>query len=73
MKGIGTRLVELTKVRAKDNGYGILSLIAFADNSPALALYKVLGFRVVQEINLKGNDFIPHHDGCLLLKCDIAT
>jgi ribosomal protein S18 acetylase RimI-like enzyme len=73
MKGIGTRLVELTKERAKDNGYGILSLIAFADNSPALALYKVLGFRVVQEINLEGNEFIPHHDGCLLLKCDIAT
>ena len=73
MKGIGTRLVELTKERAKDNGYGILSLIVFADNSPALALYKVLGFRVVKEINLEGNEFILHQDGCLLLKCDIAT
>ena len=67
-KGIGTRLIELTKERAKDQGYGILSLIAFADNTPALALYKVHGFQVVQEINLEGNEFIPHHEGCLLLK-----
>lgn len=73
MKGIGTRLVELTKERAKDNGYGIISLIAFADNSPALALYKVLGFRTVEKINLEGNEFIAHQDGCLLLKCNIAT
>lgn len=72
-KGIGTRLIELTKERAKHNGYGILSLIAFADNLPALALYKVHGFRVVKEINLEGNEFIPHHDGCLLLKSSIAT
>ena len=72
-KGIGTRLIELTKEKAKDNGYGILSLIAFADNVPALALYEVRGFRVVQEIKLEGNELIPHHDGCLLLKSDIAT
>jgi ribosomal protein S18 acetylase RimI-like enzyme len=70
-KGIGTMLIELTKERAKDHGYGILSLIAFADNSPALALYKVHGFQVVQEINLEGNEFIPHHEGCLLLKSNI--
>ena len=70
--GIGKRLVELTKEKAKENGYESLSLIAFADNSPALGLYKVLGFHVVQEVNLKGNEFIPHRDGCLLLKCDLA-
>jgi ribosomal protein S18 acetylase RimI-like enzyme len=70
-KGIGTKLIELTKERAKDNGYGIISLIAFADNSPALALYKVHGFQVVQEIDLEGNDYIPHHEGCLLLKSNI--
>jgi ribosomal protein S18 acetylase RimI-like enzyme len=70
-KGIGTRLIELTKEIAKDHGYGILSLIAFADNSPALALYKVHGFQVVQKINLEENDYIPHHEGCLLLKSNI--
>jgi ribosomal protein S18 acetylase RimI-like enzyme len=70
-KGIGTRLIELTKERAKNQGYGILSLIAFADNSPALALYEAHSFQVAQEINLEGNEFIPHHEGCLLLKSNI--
>lgn len=72
-KGIGTRLIELTMEKAKENGCGIISLIVFADNSTALALYKDLGFRVVKEIDLKGNEFIPHQDGCLLLKCDIVS
>ena len=66
-------LIELTKEKAKDHGYRIISIIAFADNSPALALYKVHGFQSVKKINLEGNKFIPHHEGCLLLKCDIAT
>jgi len=72
-KGIGTRLIELTIEKAKENGYGIISLIVFADNSTALALYKDLGFRKVKKIKLAGNEFIPHQDGCLLLKCDIAS
>ena len=69
--GIGRRLVDLTKERAKDNEYAILSLIAFADNSPALGLYKRVGFRVAKKVDLAGNAFIPHQDGCLLLRCDI--
>jgi ribosomal protein S18 acetylase RimI-like enzyme len=72
-RGIGKMLVELTKEKAKENGYEFLSLIAFADNSPALGLYKALGFHVVQEVNLEGNEFIPHYDGCLLLKCDLTV
>ena len=72
-KGIGTRLVELTKDKAKENGYEILSLIAFADNSTALGLYKALGFHVVQKVHLEGNEFIPHQEGCLLLKCDLSA
>ena len=71
-KGIGKRLVELTQKKAKENGYEVLSLIAFADNSPALGLYKDLGFRVVKEVNLAGNAFIPHQEGCLLLKCSFS-
>jgi ribosomal protein S18 acetylase RimI-like enzyme len=70
-KGIGTNLVNLTKDRARDKGFSILSLTAFTDNSLALALYKVLGFRVVKQFDLDGNEFIPHQGGCLLLECDI--
>ncbi len=70
-KGIGKRLIGLAIERAKANGYGMLSLIAFADNEPAFGLYRKFGFQVVKRIDLKGNEYIPHHDGCLLLKCDL--
>ncbi len=72
-KGIGKRLVELTQKKAKENGYEVLSLIAFADNAPALGLYNDLGFQLVKEVNLEGNEFIAHQDGCLLLRCDFTS
>jgi ribosomal protein S18 acetylase RimI-like enzyme len=72
-QGIGTKLVELTKEKTRKNGYEMLSLIVFADNAPALALYKSLGFEAVQEIRLEGNEFIPHQGGCVLLRCKAAT
>jgi ribosomal protein S18 acetylase RimI-like enzyme len=72
-QGIATRLIELTQERAKDNEYDMLSLIAFKDNAPALALYKALGFRVKADIHLAGYAFIPHQDGCLLLTCKVAV
>jgi len=72
-QGIGTRLVELTKEMAQKKRYALISLIVFADNSPALALYKFLGFEAVQEIKLEGNEFIPHLGGCVLLRCKATT
>ncbi|MGD8522599.1 MAG: GNAT family N-acetyltransferase [Desulfobacterales bacterium] len=72
-QGIGTRLVELTKEMAQKNGYELISLIVFADNAAALALYKFLGFEAVQEIKLEGNEFIPHRGGCVLLRCKATT
>ena len=71
-KGIGTRLVELTKEKAIENGYKLLSLIVFADNTPALALYEALGFEAVKKVELDGNEFIPHKDGCFLLRYDFS-
>jgi ribosomal protein S18 acetylase RimI-like enzyme len=66
-QGIGTRLVELTRDRAKDNGYQMCSLIVFRDNTPAVALYEALGFCQVAHIHLAANDYIPHADGCALM------
>lgn len=70
-QGVGSKLIELTKEKAKQNGYDVLSLIVFADNLPAIALYNLQGFEVVKKVELAGNDLIPHYDGCLLMKCDI--
>ena len=72
-RGIGTRLIELTQERAKENGYRMLSLIAFRDNAPALALYEALGFRQGAHIPLAANAYIAHTDGCVLLTCQMSS
>ena len=72
-RGIGEKLISLTKGKAVENGYNALSLIVFADNALAIPLYEHTGFKVVQKVELRGNDFIKHNDGCLLMKCEIST
>ena len=70
-RGIGSRLIELTKEIAKQAGYTVLSLIVFADNIAAQRLYRRNGFDVVKNIELKPHALIPHEGGCLLMKSDI--
>jgi ribosomal protein S18 acetylase RimI-like enzyme len=72
-RGIGEKLISLTKERAIENGYNALSLIVFADNKLAIPVYEHTGFEVVQKVELRGNEFINHEDGCLLLKFEITT
>jgi ribosomal protein S18 acetylase RimI-like enzyme len=72
-QGIGLQLIKLTQERAINKGYKMISLIAFKDNLPALALYEGLGFRVIADVNLAGNAFIPHAGGCSLLTCPISA
>lgn len=72
-RGIGKKLISLTKETAIENGYNVLSLIVFADNALAMPVYQHNGFEVVQRVELRGNEFIKHEGGCLLMKCEIAT
>ena len=69
--GIGEKLIYLTKEKAIENGYNALSLIVFADNSLAIPVYKRTGFEIIQKVELRGNEFIKHNGGCLLMKCEI--
>ena len=71
--GIGEKLISLTKEKAVVNGFNALSLIVFSDNALAIPVYKRTGFEIVQKVELKGNEFIKHEDGCLLMKCEITT
>jgi len=71
--GIGKKLISLTKEKAVENGYNALRLIVFADNALAIPVYERTGFEVVHKVELKGNEFIKHNDGCLLMKCEITT
>jgi ribosomal protein S18 acetylase RimI-like enzyme len=70
-QGIGRGLIEAVQSRALAQGYRQLSLIVFADNNPALALYTALGFRVVRRVPLGANDDIPYQGGCLLMVSDL--
>ena len=72
-RGIGDKLISLTKEKAVENGYNALSLIVFADNALAIPVYKRTGFEIVQKVELRGNELIKHEDGCLLMKCEITT
>ena len=72
-RGIGEKLISLSKEMAILNGYNALSLIVFADNALAIPVYERTGFEVVQQVELRGNDFIKHEDGCLLMKYEIST
>ena len=72
-RGIGMALISLTKEMAVENGFNSLSLIVFSDNTLAIPLYEGTGFEVVQKVELQGNQFIKHKDGCLLMKCEVTA
>jgi ribosomal protein S18 acetylase RimI-like enzyme len=70
--GIGQKLITLTMEKAVKNGFTNLSLIVFADNTLAIPVYERFGFKVVQKIDLRSNNYIQHADGCLLMTCKIT-
>lgn len=72
-RGIGEKLISLVKEKALKNGCPTLSLIVFADNTLAIPVYERNGFKAVQRIELRGNDYIKHEEGCFLMKCEIST
>ncbi|MGD9157423.1 MAG: GNAT family N-acetyltransferase [Desulfobacteraceae bacterium] len=72
-RGIGEKLISLTKEKAIENEFNILSLIVFEDNSSAIQVYKKTGFDIVGEVELRSNKFIKHNTGCFLMKCEITT
>ncbi len=67
-RGIGAELILRTIRKAKQEGFGTLSLIVFADNERALGLYKKIGFTTVKRIKLEAHPLIPHDGGCLLMR-----
>jgi len=72
-QGIGEKLISLTKEKAVENGCRALSLITFADNDLAIPFYKRTGFEIVEKVELRGNEFIKHEGGCLLMNCEFIT
>jgi ribosomal protein S18 acetylase RimI-like enzyme len=71
-RGVGEKLILLTRDRAVENGCAVLSLSAFADNPSAISLYQRIGFERVRKVELERNDFIPHDGGCWLMRWAFA-
>ena len=69
--GIGSELISLTKKKAKQAGFKVLSLMVFADNAEALSVYHRNGFEVFAPVELNSHEQIPHEGGCLLMKSNI--
>ena len=70
-RGIGSRLIELTKSKAREEGYDSLSVLVFKDNINAQNVYKKNGFSVIDRIELSSHELMPHKGGCLLMKAVI--
>jgi GNAT superfamily N-acetyltransferase len=68
---IGGKLISLTKKKAKQGGFKVVSLIVFADNTQALSVYRRNGFEVLVPVQLNSHEQIPHEGGCLLMKSSI--
>jgi ribosomal protein S18 acetylase RimI-like enzyme len=72
-KGVGQRLIELTKDEAIERGCDVMSLIVFADNGSAIRLYERTGFAVSRAIEVPSGRYIRHNDGCLLMTCALGS
>jgi len=70
-QGVGSQLISLTKQKAVNAGFKLLSLIVLADNTNARRLYEHCGFEVVENIELKSHALIPHEGGCFLMRCEL--
>ena len=70
-RGVGGRLIELTKAKARKEGYDSLSLLVYMDNSNAQRLYRNCGFAETERIQLAKHDLLPHTGGCVLMRADL--
>lgn len=71
-QGIGTKLIEITKQKAKEQEFTSLSLIVWADNSNAKSLYQRQGFQEVKHIHVGEHPLLPHTGGVILMNCQLA-
>jgi GNAT superfamily N-acetyltransferase len=68
--GIGTRLLEEARRRARTLGLDRLSLIWFERNTGAMCLYRRLGFRELHRRSVVPHPFLNYREGnAILLAC----
>jgi ribosomal protein S18 acetylase RimI-like enzyme len=70
--GVASGLLSRAEHKAMKAGKGSTSLIALADNHPALKLYEKSGFKRVKHIAIEHHKLIPHHGGAYLMRRELA-
>jgi len=70
-QGIGSKLIALTKAKAKENGYLQLSLMVMNENMVARRAYERNHFTIVKHIEVKEHKLIPNKGGIYLLVSDV--
>lgn len=71
-QGIGKRLVEKVKQKARAEGFASVSLIVLTDNLPAISLYSSLGFEEIKQIEIGFHPSIAHRNRAKLMNCPIC-
>jgi GNAT superfamily N-acetyltransferase len=71
-KGVGARLLDWAKARARDAGLDRLSLHVWADNAAARAFYKTRGFVDIAVADVAFHPRLPHQGGSVLMSCTLS-
>jgi ribosomal protein S18 acetylase RimI-like enzyme len=71
-QGIGKKLLQATKEKAKKQQYQQLSLMVFTHNIKALNLYQSQGFKQVKLIQIGNHPELSHQKSSLLMQCDLV-
>jgi len=69
--GMGSALLEGALDRGRGRGFGSASLLVFADNLAAIALYERFGFETLRSVRLEPTGQITGKGGCLLMRRDL--
>jgi len=70
-RGIGNKLIALTKQKAKESSYKKLSLMVMNENMIARRAYERNDFKIFKHIDIKEHQLIPNKGGIYLLVSDV--
>lgn len=70
-QGVGSKLIALTKEKARESGYEQLSLMVMNENFTARRAYERSHFKVVKHVDVKEHPLMPNKGGIYLLVSDV--
>ncbi|MGB5593759.1 MAG: GNAT family N-acetyltransferase [Crocosphaera sp.] len=68
-QGIGTKLINQVKEKARKQQFSNIHLTVWTDNITAIEFYERQGFREVKHIKVDFHPLMPHHGGMKLMQC----